>query len=523
MSINPLASAALPFQYQLTVQPATTIQVTGSITLTGEFSTRSYRSAENTLVFGLYKKKQTTFAASFTAGVGVSTDVNGADLLSPVLNAVFGPPNVAVMQLDDEDSVELKNALKSSVSQSFSVAMNACCSASVADEAALVYSIDLTEAVDETNQAISSALRGDWSAFAGLSNAKEIRNIVREVKERNHHITFNLLGVFNATSIHDYLSSSTILHDGNGQIVLVNKSEAESISATDTPYAAKPDKLRAALSQDFIATISYGAAAGSANGKLALKSFTVRQSYLDFNLKPAPQDLRKYILLGRALGIPVENSWDAFLQSNAKLASAKCYIDVQYGIDQVLQIFYADPVRRVARTQAELDQIGRNTKIALLDRTSGTDSARAMALSSPTIWQAMLDSGNPNNFALIDGLAGLPSATVGAISADYIDIAWWSDAMQRIPAKLTAVLNALDTSTTANPLLDLAFMARQKELQAVLSGITAKTKSAFGDGWGLAVIQACAAGTGSAQMDLSCGSQIAHYEEGSPIAAVASG
>ena len=523
VSINPLASAALPFQYQLTVQPAATIQVSGSLTLTGEFSTRAYRSAENTMVFGLYKKKETTFSASFIAAAGVSSDMNGTDLLSPVLNAVFGPPNVAVLQLDDDDSVELKNALKSCVSQSFSVAMNACCSASVADEAALVYSIDLTQAVDETNQAIASALRGDWSAFASLANAKEIRNIVREIKDRNHRISFNLLGVFNATSIHDYLTSSTVLHDGNGQIVLVNKTEAESLSASDAPYAAKPDKLRAALSQDFIATISYGAAAGAASGKLALKSFTVNQTYLDFNLKPGVQDLRKYILLGRALGISIDNRWDQLLQGNTKLDRAKCYINVQYGVDQVLQIFYADPVKRTARTQADLDKIGRDTKVALMDPASDTGPARAKALSSPGIWSAMVDSGVPNKFRFIDGLSGLPGAAVGAISADYIDVRWWSDAMQRIPAKLTAVLNALDASTTGNPLLDATFMGRQKELQAVLSGVTAKTQSAFGDGWGLAVIQACAEGTGSAQMDLSCGNQIAHYEEGSPIAAVASG
>jgi hypothetical protein len=523
MSINPLASAALPFQYQLTVQPATTIQVSGSITLTGEFSTRANRSSENTLVFGLYKKKETTFSASFIAGAGVSADVNGSDLLSPVLNAVFGAPNVAVMQLDDRDSVALKDALKSSVGQSFSVAMNACCSASVADEAALVYSIDLTRNVNETNQAIASALRGDWSAFAGLANAKEIRNIVREIKDRNHRISFNLLGVFNATSIHDYLQSSTVLHDGNGQIVLVSKSEASNLSATDTPYAAKPDRLRAALSQDFVATISYGAAGGSAKGKLALKSFTVGQTYLDFNLKPGAPDLRAYILLGRALGISIDNRWDALVQSNTKLGRAKCYIDVQYGVEQVMHIFYADPVRRVARTQAELDKIGRDTKIALLDQKSDTGAARAMALSSPDIWNAMADCGVPTKFHLIDGLSGLPDAAVGAISADYIDVRWWSDAMLHIPAKLTAVLKALDASTTANPLLDQTFMARQKELQAVLSGVLAKTRSAFDDGWGLAVIHACAEGTGWAQMDLSCGSQVAHYEGGSPVAAVASG
>ena len=133
----------------------------------------------------------------------------------------------------------------------------------------------------------------------------------------------------------------------------------------------------------------------------------------------------------------------------------------------------------------------------------------------------MTDSGNPNNFRSIDSFSELPNAALGAISADYIDIRWWSDAMQKIPAKLTAVLNALDASTTGNPLQDKAFMARQKDLQSVLSDVTANTKSAFGDGWGLAVMHACAGTTAFVQMDLSCDNEVAHYAKGTSISTCA--
>jgi hypothetical protein len=145
-----------------------------------------------------------------------------------------------------------------------------------------------------------------------------------------------------------------------------------------------------------------------------------------------------------------------------------------------------------------------------------------MALSSDSIWQAMRDNGNVANFRYIDGLASLPDTVRAAISVDWVDIAWWSDAMQKIPAKLTAVLESLDASTVGNPLEDATFMARQKELQSALAAVTANTQSAFGDGWGLAVIYRCATAA-IVKMDIGWNRQFQHYETGAPSATGAGG
>jgi hypothetical protein len=512
MAVNPLASANLPFQFKLAIQPSATLQLTGGITLTGDFAIRAHRVTETTLVLGLFKKKDTAFSATFTARAGIAADLGATDILTPILNAVIPGPALDGLSLDTEQAAELKAALSSCVDQSFSAALNACCSASLADEAAMVYSIDLTQATEQTGRALASALRGDWSALESLPNAKILRNVVTEIHERKHQLNINLLGLLNATSIHDYLKQTQVLHDGAGQIVLVDTEGAKSLAASDTPYAAKPDKLRSALAQAFLTTISYSAA----SAKLAIKSFTIRQTYLDYKAKASAQDLGKYIRLAKAVGVSV------VLQTPATVNYAKCYLDAQYSLAEVMQVFYADPSKRLARTQQDLDRIGRDSKLALLDPKGPSAMARRMALSSDPIWQAMRANGNVANFRFIEGIASLPDPARAAISADWVDIAWWSDAMRKIPAKLTAVLEALDASTGSNPLEDAAFMARQKELQSALAEVTANTQSAFGDGWGLAVIYRCAT-AGFVTLDIGWNKQFQHYETGAQTAAGAGG
>jgi hypothetical protein len=509
-AINPLASANLPFQFKLAVQPCATVQLTGGITLTGAFTVRAHRVSENTLVLGLFKKKSTTFSATFTARAGIATDVGTTDILTPILNAVIPGPALQGLNLNTEQAAELKAALGSCVDLSFSAALNACCSASVADEAALVYAIDLTQATDQTDAALTGALSGDWSAFEGLPNAKSLRNIVTEIHEHKHQLNVNLLGLLNATSIHDYLQQSQVLRDDAGQIVLVDTEGAKSLAASDAPYAAKPDKLRSALAQAFLTTISYSAA----SAKLAIKSFTIRQSYLDYKAQASAQDVGAYIRLAKAVGISVAPP------NTATLHYVKCFLEAQYSLAEVMQVFYAEPSQRLPRTQQELDRIGRDSKFDLLDPT--TDAARRMVLTSDSIWQAMRDNGDVRNFRFLDGLAGLSETALAAISADWVDIAWWSDAMQKIPAKLTAVLESLDASTTGDPLEDATFMARQKELQSALAAVTANTQSAFGDGWALAVIYRCASAA-VVKMDIGWNNGFQHYETGAPAVSGAGG
>jgi hypothetical protein len=370
-----------------------------------------------------------------------------------------------------------------------------------------------------TDKAIAAALHGDWSLFETLPTARRIRNIGRDLRERNHKLTLNLLGLYNATSISGYLQSTTVLHDENGQISIVDKAAAKSLSAGTTPYAAKTDKLRAALAQAFIATVAYGAV----KGKLGVTSFVVRQSFLEYHAKAAASDLAPQILLARAVKLPVGDDWGLVLKSHGVFSQAKFYLDILYDAQSVLRLFYQDVESRKAHPPAALDQIGRDTRISLLDSLTPSSVQRRMALTDDTVWNAMAVSGNPATFRSVPGLSKLPAPVVAAISADFLDIRWWSEALQSVTPKLSALLNAVDHSKSPDPLKDPTFMAAHKDLEQALANLTSQTHSAFGDGWPLAAMYAVAGSTGAAapsvQMDIGWNGKFEHYQTGPQVAA----
>ena len=129
-----------------------------------------------------------------------------------------------------------------------------------------MYSVDLSGGdTIQTDKAIAAALRGDWTQLGHLPNARELRNVVKKTRESSHKTIINLLGVYNAESISDFVRSCSILHDENGAIIITDKATASRISTVQIPYAADPDKLRSALSDAFLATVTYSAAV---NGNL---------------------------------------------------------------------------------------------------------------------------------------------------------------------------------------------------------------------------------------------------------------
>jgi hypothetical protein len=518
LAVNPFATLGLPLNLSLSVGPAIEAMVKGSIELKGSFIVRTYRSSASKLIFGAYKLRETSLTASLTTSAGITADVDKTDILSKVLDAVLPAANLNVGQLDEAQKKELSKALKECVDNSISLALNATCTASLTDEAAVVYELDLSRNPAETDNAIAGALHGDWSLFETLPNARRLRNIVRDLHERKHKLTINLLGLYNASSITDYLQSTTVLHDEHGQISMVDKATAQSLSAGTTPYAAKSDKLRSALAQAFVATAAYGAA----KGKLGVTSFTLRQTFLDYHAKASASDITPQILLARAVKLPFDAAWDAIPKFNGFFNQDKLYLSIGYDLQSVLRLFYQDVNDRQPYSPAALDRIGRDTRIALLDPSASSSMQRRSALTDDNIWNAMTESGDPANFRFIPGLAKLQPPALAAISADFLDIRWWTEAMSSLTPRLTAVLSAIDQSKTSDPLSDPAFMSAHKDLEKALGDLARNTRSAFGDGWPLAVMFNVAISTNGAapsvQIDIGWNGKFEHYETGLKIA-----
>lgn len=517
--VNPLATLGA-LNFSLNIQPNANASIQGSITLSGSFVVRAYRSAEAKLVFGVYKKRKTSLSASLSATAGIGIDLNSTDLLTKVLNAVIPAPDLSGLQLDDSQRDELRSALKECVDQSISLAANACCTASVTDEAAVVYELELsTGDMSQTDAAIASALRGNWSRFETLSNARPVRNIVRELHERKHKLNINLLGIYNATSIADYLKSTTVLHDEHGQIVVIDKAAAKSLSAGTTPYTAKADKLRTALAQAFVATATYGAS----KGKLDLTAFTVRQSFLEYHAAASASDVTQEVQLARAVGLALKPAWDSLLTSAGAFNQNKFYLDINYDKAAVMRLFYQDAAKLTSHSSESLDQIGRDARVALLDPAATNSAERRLALNDDRIWSAMSSMGNTATFHQIPELSRLNPTAIAAISADFIDIRWWSNALAGVTPKLTAVLKAIDQAQSPNPLSDPAFMSAHKNLENALAALASNTHDAFGDGWPLAVMYRLAVSTPgpppSVQMDIGWNGKFEHYASNSTLAA----
>jgi len=385
-----LAEALVPFK--VAVQPSLGLTVGGSVALTGDFSVRSWRKSATELVFGLFKKHGTTFTASFSASAGVAANQGNTDLIQSFFKAVAPEIDLAKAGLDatglqsnDPRFKAITTVLHESISTAFEISVNGSAAATFGDEAAVVYSIDLSGDQASTNAAIDAALGGDWSKLGQLSNAKELKNVVGETKENRVTFSVHLLGIFNYESVDDFVKSSTVLHNReDGSVTITDTATATRIAVASEPYRADPDKLRRVLYEACIATAAYTAAGGNRNARIQLK-----QSLLSYQDSTNPAGLRKELRLAVAIGELTSAQWSALQITNPK--PAHVVIDANQTItgDQAVNMFFSDPVARTPRALDDLKNLGRQTLASLLDPLDTVDQARIQVLNSPAMWADM--------------------------------------------------------------------------------------------------------------------------------------
>ena len=253
-------------------------------------------------VFGVYKAHGTTLSVSFTAGAGIEGDIGSTDVLGKILNKALPGIDVTKAGIDGDNADALNAAIKDGLDRSLSAQMNATFSASLTDEAAVLYQIKLDPS-DAVDAALGKALHGDWTQLEKLSvqtpgAVRRLRNIAVETTEKSLAFNLNLFGFYSAVSVDDYVKSCTVLVDDTGQISIIDKSDASRISASSAPFAADKDKLRKALMEDFVCTATYAVVAG----KLKL-DITATQSYFDYDRSMSHTNMKENVMLGYALGL----------------------------------------------------------------------------------------------------------------------------------------------------------------------------------------------------------------------------
>jgi hypothetical protein len=509
IDVNSLASVNLPFNYKMEVNPGATLEVAG------QFVVRSHRVSDTELRFGVYKKRGTTFKASLTASAGVEADVGGTDLLAKFFSAVFPGIDLDKVGITGKNAKALEDAIEDSVDHSLSLSLNASCSASNTDEAAVIYSINLGAGdQQQTDAAIASALHGDWTALATLSNATLLRNIFRETQKREHKIVINLLGIYNAETVDSFVKSCTILHDEDGQVVVTDKLTTSHIAVASMPFMADADKLRSALSQAFLATVAYSACG---SGSPQIKDFSIHQTYYCFKDKMAQTEMWQQVALGKALQLITDGTWDTLLAAQSAFGHVKVSAQAEYDTAAAMKLFFKDPAQRTTRSLAELEQTGRRMMLAFTDPSAPNATALISVLKDDALWAAMDAQGAVSTFGTIDGLRRLNPNELAYVGSAWTDITWWADAMSKVAPKLVDVLNALQQSTAPDFSKDRKFMAARNALAGVLGQVTRNSRAAFAGGWGVAVMEQLSGFAAPTTLDIIADGGInQHYESPKP-------
>ncbi|HTU49724.1 MAG TPA: hypothetical protein VMF56_03965 [Acidobacteriaceae bacterium] len=506
-NLNALASANLPFNATASITPSVTLQISGSIIMTGEFIFRSYKKADNIVEIGVYKKRGTTLAASFTAGAGIGGDIGDDDILGALLNKALPGVDVAAAGITGDNAKALNKVIKNGIDRSLSAQLNVTCSAAFTDEAAVVYEVQLDGGdAAKTDSALTLALQADWTAIDALPNAHRIRNIVVDTAEKKSSITLNLFGIYSATSVTDYVKSCTILLDESGQVSIIDKLETSRIAAVSLPFASDSEKLRTALMQDFVATATYAVVAGKLNLHLS-----VMQTYLDYQRNMSRNEMTQNIKLGYQLGIIPQGSLDAVLSATQSFPHALVSATVSYATPAILAMYFSDTGALKPRTQDELEQIGRDTMRAFLNPSDPVDAARIAVLSNSAAWVAMDESGDTATFGQILELQHLNQVQLAVVGSDWVSIRWWADVFTKVAPALRDTMAALAKAPAANPAQDPDFIKQRARLANALGAVTRKTNAAFVHGWGEAVIFALSGKAGTAAMDISWSGFKKHY------------
>ncbi len=466
---------SLPFNYNLSIQPDCDLKVSGSVAVSGDYIIRCHRVSDAQLQLGVYKKRQTTLAATFDASAGLEAWTGKKDLINSFFSAVAPKVDPKAAGLKEEDCELMEKALSASVDRSLSVCLNVVCSASFADEAAFVYSIDLTGNQADTDAALDSAFKGDWTKLQQLSNAKELRNVIGETKDGKHAMTVNLLGVYNYESIADFVGSCQVLHspEDNGAITVTDRQTANRILVAAMPYCAAPDKLQKVLSEACVATMTYTAATSASNLNADIK---VSQSLLIYQEKLDAKSVHKDLLTAVALRLIGQDDWQNLLPNNPNPLHVRIAAQAIFAGDAALQLFFSDPAARTPRKLEDVTRLGRSVFASLLDPGNQSDVKRRQNLNDDYAW------------SLMDGNRWTPELRQVSYP-DWYDITFWAGAIADVAPALSAALAAADSVPAGqDPSKNADFMKKRARLADAIGQAVENSHAAYNPGWPIAVL-----------------------------------
>jgi hypothetical protein len=494
--VNPLATVDLPGPVgELKVVSGNSIKVGASFELFGSYQIRAQKLDKKRVRLGFYKKRGSEFTLKVSAKGGVSAGVGDFDFLGQLLKAISRDPAVDKKQLETGDLsadqiAAIEAVVKAGIQRKLELALNFELTATSEQDAAFDYEIDLTKLGAEGRQAVHQALDGDLSSL--VQNEVKLptgiilkRSIFSEAKKKKHVFKFNLLGIYNLISVSSLILKGKVMHvHETGEIVITDSATASRIVASTSNFAADHVKLRKVMAESFLITAAYRCSQLVAQSP----TLSILHSYFEMHSKTNRETMKNNLDVVETLGLMTNAEKDKLLADANDFGNTTLYAEEQYD-DKLVTRLFLNP-DGTPRSEAEFEQAGRDAVKSLV-QVGEADDYRRLPVSDDALWKELKQLGNPQSFKSVEKIKALKTTkklpievVVGGIGTDYLVIRWWAQEMRKMGEKLSEVRNFLKNKPKIDP-ENNEFKALRRALAEHLKGVASRTKSQFGDPWGL--------------------------------------
>lgn len=503
-AVNPLATASapvLPSALQITAGAA--LEAGASVEFSGEYQIRVQKLDSNTVRLGYYRKQDTDFTLSVAARLGVAAGAGNFELISAVLGVISSNPAADVAELknaglNDEQMAAIAAAIKAAVQRKVELALTTELSLAAQERtAAFLYEIELN-ALDPTGrQALLAALTGDLSLLTGdetslPSGIHLARSILTSMREGEHTLKVNLLGIYNYSSVSRLAVQGSVLYEpASGDLVITDAANAQRIRSSSVNYGADSDKLRGVLAESFLITAAYRGTRLVAQAP----QFKSSNWYFELRSRTNRETMRDNLDVPQALGLISDAEKTQILGGIDDFGRSTFYAETNYD-DALTAALFLDQAGR-PRNEDDYDTIGRQA-LACLVHSGDADAFRLPPLENDSLWSQMKGAGPA---ALSTVLTNLSWVQIAVVETDYVVIRWWSEAMRGMAEKLAEVRNFFAQNPNPGP-EDPRLQDLRRNLAAHMASVAENTRDEFGHPWGLLAMDRASGGRAAAMVRL---------------------
>jgi hypothetical protein len=188
------------------------------------------------------------------------------------------------------------------------------------------------------------------------------------------------------------------------------------------------------------------------------------------------------------LGLMTKQEKEKLLGGANDFGSTTLYVNTHYD-DALATVLFLNS-DGTPRNEEEFEQAGRDA-IKLLVQTGESDDYRRLPATDTALWNELKQLGNPQTFKSLEKIKALKAAkklpmeiVVGGIGTDYAVIRWWAQEMRGLALKLAEIRSFIKANPKVGP-DNNTFNGLRRGLSEHLKGVASRTRSEFGDPWGL--------------------------------------